>query len=194
MILATILIAIVATAVQGSLFEWALHRYWLHRPKRPYAFFHYHTLVHHQLCKNEDTFHVTEPKQKEALTFEWWACPALMAINTLPWVGLSFGLGMFGLALPRAALLISVASTLLAYYILYEGMHVLMHVEGLGWAERFLPFKFLKRHHFIHHLHMSRNFNVVVPLADLLFGTLETRVPVQAHNAVTAPQVERRAG
>ena len=55
--------------VQASLFEWAFHRYWLHRPWLPKNCFTQHTLIHHQLCKFEDTFHVVEEEQHEALTF-----------------------------------------------------------------------------------------------------------------------------
>src|SRR5262245_60863769 len=52
--------------VQSSFFEWAFHRYWLHRPWLPKDCFTTHTLIHHQLCKYEDTFHVTEEEQHEA--------------------------------------------------------------------------------------------------------------------------------
>lgn len=40
-----------------------------------------------QLCKHEDTFHVSEPEQEEALTSQWWAGPVLVAINLIPWAG-----------------------------------------------------------------------------------------------------------
>jgi len=33
--------------VQASFFEWAFHRYWLHRPWLPKNVFTAHTLVHH---------------------------------------------------------------------------------------------------------------------------------------------------
>lgn len=70
--------------IQASLFEWAFHRYWLHRPWLPKDVFTAHTLIHHQLCKFDDTFHVVEEEQHEALTFAWWGGPTLIVINVIP--------------------------------------------------------------------------------------------------------------
>ena len=53
-------LAAVVGILQTSLFEWIYHRYWLHRPWLPPQMFTAHTLVHHQLCKHEDTFEVTD--------------------------------------------------------------------------------------------------------------------------------------
>ena len=41
-------------------------------------------------------------------------------------------------------------------------------VEGQPW------FAFLDRHHYIHHVALGTNLNFLLPLADLLFGTLRT--------------------
>ena len=50
-----------------------------------------------------------------------------------------------------------------------------MHQPKIAWIERSTPFRFLERHHRIHHAHMGKNFNVVLPLADITFGTLLLR-------------------
>jgi hypothetical protein len=85
LVLETLLVAIplaaVAGILQATLFEWIYHRYWLHRPWLPPQMFTAHTLVHHQLCKHEDTFHITEPEQEEAMTFQWWAGFVLVSVN-----------------------------------------------------------------------------------------------------------------
>src|SRR5437867_11279638 len=78
--------------VQASLFEWAFHRYWLHRPWLPKECFTAHTLIHHQLCKFDDTFQVVDEEQHEALTFQWWGGPVLIVINTIPWALLTWAL------------------------------------------------------------------------------------------------------
>ena len=80
-LLVVIPLAVVAGLLQATWFEWIYHRYWLHRPWLPPQMFTAHTLVHHQLCKHEDTFHVTEPEQEEALTFQWWGGPVLIAVE-----------------------------------------------------------------------------------------------------------------
>jgi sterol desaturase/sphingolipid hydroxylase (fatty acid hydroxylase superfamily) len=33
-------------------------------------------------------------------------------------------------------------------------------------------YKFLGRHHYLHHKHPDKNFNVVLPLADYVLGTI----------------------
>jgi len=170
-----VLSAAVVAIVQASFFEWAYHRYWLHRPWLPPQMFTAHTLVHHQLCKHDDTFHVHDQEQEEALTFQWWGGPLLIALNLLPWLGAWWALSAAGLALPFAACLVTIAATIAIYYAAYEGFHYLMHRPSIGWIERSRPFRFLERHHRLHHTHMGKNFNVVCPLADLSLGTLLLR-------------------
>src|SRR5258706_6438152 len=117
--------AIVLGIVQASFFEWAFHRYWLHRPWLPKDCFTTHTLIHHQLCKHDDTFHVVEEEQHEALTFAWWGGPTLVVINAVPWTLIAFGLTAFGIHLPYVAFICGIAGTLLSYYAGYEGFHFL---------------------------------------------------------------------
>jgi hypothetical protein len=136
-----------------------------------------HTLIHHQLCKHNDTFHVHDEEQEEALTFQWWGGPALVALNLLPWFGAWWGLSAAGVVLPYGAWIISMTVTLLAYYAAYEGFHYLMHRPAIAWIERSRPFRFIERHHRLHHVHMGKNYNVVFPLADFSLGTLILRDP-----------------
>jgi hypothetical protein len=170
-----VLAAAVVGTVQGSFFEWAYHRYWLHRPWLPPQMFTAHTLVHHQLCKHDDTFHVHDEEQEEALTFQWWGGPLLVALNLVPWLGVWWALSAAGVVFPYLACLITIGATILVYYSAYEGFHYLMHRPAIGWIERSRPFRFLERHHRLHHVHMGKNFNVVFPLADLSLGTLILR-------------------
>ena len=51
--------------------------------------------------------------------------------------------------------------------ILHRQMHIPRDVFYKDWA----LFKFLARNHFMHHQQNHRNFNVVFPFADYLFGT-----------------------
>lgn len=186
------LTAILIGIVQSSFFEWLFHRYWLHRPWLPENCFTQHTLIHHQLCKFDDTFHVVEEEQHEALTFAWWGGPVLVAINTVPWALLAWALVAWGPDLPWAAFPITFAATMGLYYIGYEGTHYLMHRPTFGWVERSRPFQFIKRHHRIHHVHMNRNLNVLLPLADLVLGTLVLTAPESTPTPATARQVARR--
>ena len=158
--------------VQASFFEWAFHRYWLHRPWLPKDCFTAHTLIHHQLCKFDDTFHVESEEQHEALHFQWWGGPLLVAMNIVPWLLISWGLAAAGVLPFNWIFVAAFAITAGLYYVGYEGFHYLMHKPSIQWLERSRYFQFLKRHHRIHHVRMDRNLNVLVPVADFLLGTL----------------------
>ncbi|HLQ66539.1 MAG TPA: hypothetical protein VK123_04810 [Candidatus Limnocylindrales bacterium] len=184
--------AIAVGIVQSSFFEWAFHRYWLHRPWLPKDCFTNHTLIHHQLCKYDDTFHAEEEEQHEALTFSWWAGPVLIAINTAPWALIAWIFRASGMVLPHVAFLVTFAATMGIYYLGYEGTHFLMHKPTFAWIERSRPFRFIERHHRIHHVRMNRNLNVLLPLADLVLGTLVTEMPVVGATPRAARQMARR--
>jgi hypothetical protein len=171
-ILVAIFAGILVSIVHSSFFEWTFHRFWLHRPWLPKDVFTAHTLVHHQLCKFDDTFHVHDPEQEEALAFQWWGGPLLVAINTVPYAAAAWVLGLSHVPFPAWAFVIAFASTMFVYYLGYEGFHHLMHKPTIGWIERSRFFRFIERHHRIHHVRMDRNLNVLLPLADLLLGTL----------------------
>ena len=179
--------------VQASFFEWVYHRYWLHRPWLPPQMFTAHTLVHHQLCKHDDTFHVHDEEQEEALTFHWWGGPALIAINLIPWAGVWWPVRAMNVpGTLIVASLITLVVTFSLYYAAYEGFHYLMHRPKVAWIEHSRPFKFLEQHHRIHHVHMGKNFNVVVPLADLMLGTLMLRDPAPPQTTPPAARVIAR--
>jgi sterol desaturase/sphingolipid hydroxylase (fatty acid hydroxylase superfamily) len=116
----------------------------------------------------------------------------LIAISTLPWAVLIGILSLFGVALPGILFLATFAATCVIYYIGYEGTHFLMHKPRFAWLERSRPFQFIKRHHYIHHVRMNRNFNVLLPLADLVLGTLVLEMPPAAATPERARQVARQ--
>jgi hypothetical protein len=184
--------ALLIGTIQASFVEWAFHRYWLHRPWLPKDCFTTHTLIHHQLCKHDDTFHVVEEEQHEALTFAWWGGPTLVALNALPWALGSWALHVAGVSLPYIAFVVTLAATITVYYVGYEGFHLLMHKPMLPSLENSRPFQFLKRHHRIHHVHMDRNLNVLLPFADLVLGTLVTEMPEPTPTPEAARRLARR--
>lgn len=185
-------VGMLIAVVQASFFEWAFHRYWLHRPWLPKDCFTTHTLIHHQLCKFDDTFHVEHEEQHEALTFAWWGGPTLVLLNMVPWVAGNWILAAAGVTPMNWVLLISIAATIAVYYVGYEGFHYLMHKPSIQWIERTGYFQFLKRHHRIHHVRMDRNLNVLVPIADFLLGTLVLQEVSSGPTPETARTLARR--
>ena len=192
MLIGAILGAVVVGIIQASFFEWTFHRFWLHRPWLPAQVFTAHTLVHHQLCKFDDTFHVTEEEQEEALHFQWWGGPVLILINMIPWALAAWALHNAGVPFPYVASLVSIASTILVYYLAYEGLHLLMHKPTVPWIENSGFFRFIKNHHRIHHTQMAKNLNVVLPIADFCLGSL-VRFEPQATARVTSAAARRTA-
>jgi hypothetical protein len=86
----------------------------------------------------------------------------------------------------------SISCTL--YYAAYEYMHWCMHLPKKRHVERSWIFYRLNGHHLLHHRYMHKNFNVVLPLADLLLGTLLLRSKVKFKQAEgpAVPDVQPR--
>jgi hypothetical protein len=59
---------------------------------------------------------------------------------------------------------------------MFVHVHGVTHHPGIRLIERFNWFQFLKRHHYIHHIDNGCNVKFLLPLCDLLFGTLRTQL------------------
>ena len=174
--------------VYASIFEWILHRFLMHRPIGSFDYpFRRHALVHHRIFKSDHTYHLINDKDKETIPMAWWNGPALVAISSSPFVLASLLTGHWGI-LSGAALAIS------AYYGAYEYMHWCMHLPRKRHVERSGIFFRLNGHHLLHHRYMNKNFNVVLPLADLCLGTLLLRSRVHFKQACgpAVPNVQPR--
>lgn len=147
-----------------SFFEWALHRYVFHTPRYVYSMFRKHTLVHHQIYKGDDTYH-TDEEHPDSVPMNWWALPMMILVHLPLFIGVQLITGIPSLWGGIVALSL--------YYGLYESLHWAMHVpRAAGFLQRFRVYRFLDAHHHVHHKYMLSNLNVILPLADLVFGTL----------------------
>ena len=174
--------------VFGSFFEWALHRFFMHRPTAGWRYpFERHTLVHHRIFRADHTYHVAEEKHKRTIPMAWWNGPAIVAVCLVPFLIAAVLSRKWGVLCGAA-----IAST--AYFAAYEYLHWCMHLPRQRHVERSGIFFRLNGHHLLHHRYMHKNFNVVLPLADLLLGTLLLRSKVcfpQARGAAV-PDVQPR--
>jgi hypothetical protein len=153
----------------ASFFEWLLHRFFMHRPLGRFEYaFRAHALVHHQTFKADHTYHLIHDADKETIPMAWWNGPVLIALCMIPAVLLAWGVDQWWIAF--GALL-----AYGAYYGAYEYMHWCMHLPKARRVERSWIFRRLNGHHLLHHRYMHKNFNVVLPLADLCLGTLVLR-------------------
>jgi hypothetical protein len=108
--------------VFGSFFEWALHRYVMHRPIWNFRYaFQAHAVVHHQVFKADQTYHLQNEKDKETIPMAWWNGPVLIAIGVVPFALISWLVGEWGFT-AGGFLAFSI------YYGTYEYIHWCMHL------------------------------------------------------------------
>jgi len=182
MFLLCLLAGLAVGIVFSSFFEWTLHKYVMHRPVGSFRYaFQAHAVVHHQVFKADHTYHLQDQKDKKTIPMAWWNGPVLILIGALPFAVLSLLTGQWGF----------VAGALLAfsgYYGTYEYIHWCMHLPKARRVEKPWWFRKLNGHHLLHHRYMHKNFNVVLPLADLCLGTLMLRAKTRFLQA-TGPSV-----
>ena len=136
----------VSAVVFASFFEWVLHRYVMHRPVGPFDYpFRTHALIHHHVFRADESYHVQREEDKHIIAIGHWII--------VPGAAIAFAL----------------------YYGTYEYIHWCMHLPRRRRLERSGIFFRLNGHHLLHHRYMHKNFNVVMPLADLCLGTLLLR-------------------
>ncbi|MFD2258018.1 sterol desaturase family protein [Luteolibacter algae] len=163
------LIGCVLGIVFASFFEWTLHKYVMHRPVWNFRYaFQAHAVVHHQVFKADQTYHLHNEKDKETIPMAWWNGPLLIVIGVVPFAIISFLSNQWGFALGGFLAFTS-------YYCFYEYIHWCMHLPKARRVEKPSWFRRLNGHHLLHHRYMHKNFNVVLPIADYLLGTLILR-------------------
>lgn len=174
--------------VFASFFEWVLHRYVMHRPVGKFRYpFESHTLIHHHVFKADHTYHVLRDSDKKIIPMAWWNGPLLIAFGLVPFFWAAFFTGQWGI-------LCGAAPACCAYYAAYEYMHWCMHLPKRRSVERSGIFFRLNGHHLLHHRYMGKNFNVVLPLADVCLGTILLRSKIHFAQArgPSVPDVQPR--
>lgn len=160
---------LLAWVVFASLFEWTLHKFVMHRPVGSFVYpFRAHALVHHRIFKADHTYHLIKEEDKVTIPMAWWNGPVLCLLSALPALPFAF---LLGTSAPFWGAFITTA----AYYGVYEYLHWCMHLPKARRVERSWLFRRMNGHHLLHHRYMQKNFNVVLPIADLLFGTFIPR-------------------
>ena len=161
-----------------NLFEWAVHKYVMHRPvniKGLRAIYERHTLNHHQFFTDQE-MRFRDHKDWRVTVFPPYAL-VVFILMSLP-AALLFG----ALLSPNVGWLIMCVTT--GMYLIYEFMHFCCHVEE-NWFVRHCPFvNTLRRHHTAHHngrLMMEVNMNLTFPISDWLFRTSDLNRGLAGH-------------
>ncbi len=169
-----ILLTTIAGAVLITFAEYAIHRHVMHRKQFPgwvyrinpdmKAQFHNHAVLHHGTFYKSFDFEPTH----EGKYFN---------LRILPGDTLRL-LVVFSPLLTLLVLFVSVysavtlAALIVVHNLLWGAVHVQMHVpEGNRWFRETAYFRFIARHHFMHHQRAGKNYNVVLPLADFIMGS-----------------------
>ncbi|HSE35483.1 MAG TPA: hypothetical protein VLB83_05175 [Candidatus Paceibacterota bacterium] len=169
-----IAIGLALVYVFGSLFEWGVHRYIMHTDFFAHVFpsvrkhaddriFHKHAVLHH------GTYYHAFDREDDPIGRE---ISIVFTIDDTARVLAGFVPVAFVIALVSPVIAIIFVLTPIVHNQLWNLMHREMHQPRHPWWSRMAVFCFLARHHFLHHTHNGTNYNVVLPLADHLLGTL----------------------
>jgi hypothetical protein len=172
-----VLITIAFGLVYSSIFEWTAHRYVMHNPHGAWRYaYHSHTRVHHNLFRADESYHLQDGTDPGIIHMLEWAVLIVVG-GSLPYMLVAAALYPFvGLSAPLTIAITGFSLTVV-YYSFYESLHWCMHLPRQRVIERLEEFGFINGHHLLHHRYMNKNYNVVLPLADWLFGTLLRRAP-----------------
>jgi len=161
--------------VFANFFEWTVHRFPMHRPLQPRIMYRNHALIHHGAFPDGDMA-IRDARELWLVMMPWYTI-AMLLVAASPVAILAALLG----GLPLAGIFYVGA---LSYFLFYETLHAMYHLPsatlaraGIGVHPRGL-FRRLQAHH-THHHELRRmahvNFNVTIPLADVVLGTRERR-------------------
>lgn len=176
------LTALAASLVLGSIIEWIVHKHFMHSIRFARTPHDRHAIMHHSERRAPGKFFAKAEELKEYHLFETSFMPILWLLH-MPLFGLIY--------LAAGAWAASgVAAGTLFYVLGYEVLHWSIHCPDTFPLRNHRWFLFLTEHHRRHHNRSDINYNVVLPLADWMFGTLSFRdlrpEPEQAAELVVA--------
>lgn len=157
-------VAFFGTTIYCSFFEWALHRFVMHKRQRLLPFpYELHAVSHHGLFGADETYHAQDENMRSHITFVVRDYILLTLVNLPVVCGAEL--------LAGRPLLIGWFLATLAYLQAFNSLHWRWHVPSNTWFQRTAYFKWASERHRLHHGDPRGNFNLVVPLGDLLLGT-----------------------
>jgi sterol desaturase/sphingolipid hydroxylase (fatty acid hydroxylase superfamily) len=66
---------------------------------------------------------------------------------------------------------ITLLTVMLIHHCIWNAIHSEMHMPQKTWVSRLSTYKWLARYHYLHHRYRSRNYQIVIPIFDYVFGT-----------------------
>ncbi len=165
--------------VVGNAVEWHAHRDLLHRRTWPLeVLYHRHTPQHHAIYVSDD-MHIRDWRELRFVLLPAYGVVGLVAV-TSPITAAVWLAGQPNLAALWVA-------TVVLYVLTYEWFHLAYHLPADGFVGRLRVTRWLRRHHQRHHhppLMQRWNFNVTLPLWDVVRGTVWRAAESDARRAV----------
>lgn len=180
---ASVAAGVAAMLLLGSLVEWLVHGRLMHgRSRLPLLHLAYdlHHRAHHWIHYPPDAYLRAQVGYVPLVPPR----PERLAATALERAVAALGQGAFyaAFALPLVAagwaltgngpFVLALGATAAAIVLLCVHVHDAVHCPGHSPLERFGWFWFLDRHHYLHHVDNRANVNFLLPLCDLLMGTL----------------------
>jgi hypothetical protein len=148
----------------GSFMEWFIHRYFMHTQRFLKITFERHAISHHADRRSYQTFYAQPEEDVRYQFIESSFIPVLWAFHLPAFLIIGWVAG-----LPAA---LGAAAGTGLYASCYEALHFFIHTPRNYWFQRTRLFRFYCEYHRIHHHKARWNYNIVMPLGDLLFRTL----------------------
>jgi hypothetical protein len=156
----------VGLAVLMSFIEHQVHRRFMHRLnplnkqiKALKKVFEHHAVLHHGYYHKIFSDEPVPPGQDRGLRLS-------LKEGLIEAVPFSAVIAFF--SVPGALIFFVVV---LLHHFLWNKIHVEMHKPQDRFFSNWPVYKFLARHHYLHHRYPDKNFNVVLPIADYVLGT-----------------------
>ncbi len=180
-----------AAVLIGSVGEWLVHRYIMHRRLRPFPLtlaYDLHHRAHHWIQYPPHEYVHADRVQRVPISSRVdRVCTSASGRVLTVAVHVAF-YAFFGITLAMIPALVMTRNPIFTYVVtgvtvieiyLFVRVHDAVHHPGLSRLERFHWFQFLDRHHYIHHIDNAANTNFLLPLCDLLMGVLRRELTVE---------------
>lgn len=158
------LLVVPAVFLVSNLAEWHIHKRLLHRRWKPMAvLYDQHTPMHHRIYRYGDM----EIRSRRELRFVLIPAMGVVGIVIAAVPAAALAGRLLG---PNVGWLFLVSAAL--YVVGYELSHLAYHLPEDGFVGRRWLVRIMREHHALHHdprLMQRYNFNVTVPVGDLLF-------------------------
>lgn len=175
------LIAFALSIWGASIIEWIVHKHFMHSIRFMRIPHDRHAVMHHSERRAPGKFFAKEEELKDYHLFETSFMPVLWMMHAPIFYAVYWLFGSWAC--------LGVLCGTAAYLLAYELLHWHVHCPDKWPFRNQRWFLFLTEHHRRHHNRSNINYNVVLPVADWMFGTLDYRevLPEPEHLSGAVP-------